>query len=145
MNIMFNYVWPICLVVLSNVFYQVCAKSVPDGMNPLASLTITYAVAAIVSAILYYALNRDANILREYSKVNWTSFVLGISIVGLEAGFIYAYKAGWTISTAQIVQAAILAVILIFVGYLFYKESISWNKIVGIVICIAGLGLINMK
>ena len=142
---MFNYVWPICLVVLSNVFYQVCAKSVPDGMNPLASLTITYAVAAIVSAILYYALNRDANILREYSKVNWTSFVLGISIVGLEAGFIYAYKAGWTISTAQIVQAAILAVILIFVGYLFYKESITWNKIVGIVICIAGLGLINMK
>ena len=142
---MFNYVWPICLVVLSNVFYQVCAKSVSDGMNPLASLTITYAVAAIVSAILYYALNRDANILREYSKVNWTSFVLGISIVGLEAGFIYAYKAGWTISTAQIVQAAILAVILIFVGYLFYKESITWNKIVGIVICIAGLGLINMK
>lgn len=35
---MFNYVWPIALVVLSNVVYQICAKSVLDGMNPFASL-----------------------------------------------------------------------------------------------------------
>ena len=142
---MFNYFWPLGLVVLSNVFYQICTKSVPEGMHPLASLTITYVVGAIVSVILYYVLNKDANILKEYSKVNWAPFVLGIVIVGLEVGFIYAYKVGWPVSTAQIVQAAALAVILIFVGYALYKESISWNKIVGIVVCLAGLGLINMK
>ena len=44
--IMFNYVWPLGLVVLSNVLYQICAKSVPEGMNPLASLTITYLIGA---------------------------------------------------------------------------------------------------
>ena len=27
---MFSYVWPLGLVVLSNVFYQICAKTVPD-------------------------------------------------------------------------------------------------------------------
>ena len=142
---MFNYVWPIGLVVLSNVFYQICAKSVPEGMNPLASLTITYVIGAVVSAILYYVLNKDANILKEYSRANWAPFVLGVAIVGLEVGFIYAYKAGWSVSTAQIVQAAILAGILIFVGYMLYKESITWNKIVGITVCLVGLVLINMK
>lgn len=142
---MFNYIWPLGLVVLSNVFYQICAKSVPEGMNPLASLTITYLVGAAASLLLYYALNKDANILKEYSKVNWAPFVLGIVIVGLEVGFIYAYKVGWPVSTAQIVQAAVLAVILIIVGYLLYKESITWNKILGILVCLAGLGLINMK
>lgn len=55
------------------------------------------------------------------------------------------YKAGWPVSVAQIVQVAVLAVILIFVGYLLYKEAITWNKIVGIIVCLAGLGLINMK
>ena len=30
---MLNYVWPIALVILSNVFYQICAKSVPEGMH----------------------------------------------------------------------------------------------------------------
>lgn len=142
---MFNYIWPLGLVVLSNVFYQICAKSVPEGMNPLASLTVTYLVGAAASAVLYYVLNKDANILTEYRRLNWAPFVLGIVIVGLEVGFIYAYKAGWPVSTAQIVQAAVLAVILIFVGYLLYKESITWNKIVGILVCLCGLGLINMK
>ena len=142
---MFGYVWPLALVVLSNVFYQICAKSVPEKMNPLASLTITYIIGAIASVVLYYATNKDANILREYKQANWAPFVLGIVIVGLEVGYIYAYKAGWPVSTAQIVQAAILAVILIFVGYMLYKESITWNKIVGILVCLVGLGLINMK
>lgn len=142
---MFSYIWPLGLVVLSNVFYQICAKAVPEKMDPLASLTITYVIGAITSLILYFVLNRDGNIIREYQKTNWAPFVLGLVIVGLEVGYIYAYKAGWPVSVAQIVQAAVLAVILIFVGYMLYKEAITWNKIVGILVCLAGLGLINMK
>lgn len=142
---MFNYVWPIALAILSNVFYQICAKSVPEGMDPFASLTITYVVAAIVSGALYFLLNRNANLMHEYSQTNWAPIVLGIVIVGLEVGFLYAYKAGWPVSLAQIVQASILAVFLIIVGRLLYQEAITWNKLLGIAICLAGLGLINMK
>lgn len=142
---MFNYIWPLGLVVLSNVFYQICAKAVPDKMSPFASLTITYLIGAVSSFVLYFVLNKDGNIIQEYQKANWAPFVLGLAIVGLEVGYIYAYKAGWPVSVAQIVQAAVLAVILIFVGYMLYKEAITWNKIVGIIVSLAGLGLINMK
>lgn len=34
------YLWPIGLVVLSNVVYQICAKAVPGGMSPFVSLFI---------------------------------------------------------------------------------------------------------
>ncbi|HHW49186.1 MAG TPA: EamA family transporter [Clostridiaceae bacterium] len=142
---MLNYVWPLALVVLSNVLYQICAKSVPKGMNPLASLTLTYVIGALSSLILYYILNEDANIFNEYIKINWAPFVMGLVVVGLEVGYIYAYKAGWYISTAQIVQASVLAVILIFVGYFLYNEALTWNKIIGIIVCLIGLGLINLK
>ena len=142
---MFRYIWPLGLVVISNVFYQICAKSVPDKINPFASLTITYVVGAIASFIMYLVLNKGGNIIHEYQKTNWAPFVLGLVIVGLEVGYIYAYKAGWPVSVAQIVQAAFLAVILIFVGYVLYKETITWNKIAGIIVCLAGLGLINLK
>lgn len=37
---MISYIWSIVLIILSNVVYQICAKSVPEGINPLASLTI---------------------------------------------------------------------------------------------------------
>ena len=142
---MFSYIWPIALVVLSNTLYQVCAKSVPEGMNPLASLTVTYLVGTVVSCVMYYILNRNANLFREIRLTNWAPIVLGIVIVGLEVGFIYAFRAGWQISMAQIVSSAILAVILIFVGYMLYHEAITWNKIIGIIICLAGLVLINYQ
>ena len=142
---MFNFVWPLALVVLSNVFYQICAKAVPEGMNPFASLTVTYMVAAVISFVLYYVLGKHTNILQEYKQLNWAPFVLGIVIIGLEVGMIYAYKAGWPVSMAQIVQAAVVTVILIFVGHMIYKETITWNKIAGIIVCLAGLGLINLK
>ena len=142
---MFSYIWPIALVVFSNTLYQICAKSVPDGMNPLASLTVTYLIGAAVSCALYYFLDRNANLVREFRMLNWAPAVLGFVIVGLEVGFIYAFRAGWQISTAQIVSAAALAVILIFAGYLLYQERITWNKIIGIIVCLAGLVLINYR
>ena len=66
---MFSYIWPVALVVISNTLYQVCAKSVPEGMNPLASLTVTYLIGAVVSCALYYVLNRDANLVRPMNMV----------------------------------------------------------------------------
>ena len=142
---MLSYIWPIALIVLSNTLYQICAKSVPDGMNPFASLTVTYLVGAVVSGILYFALGTNTNLLKEYGRLNWAPVVLGVVIVGLEAGYIFAFKAGWQVSTTQVVQAAILAGVLLFVGYLLYHEALTWNKILGIIICLIGLVFINLK
>lgn len=144
---MFYYVWPVLLVVLSNTVYQICTNGVPENMNPFASLIITYLVGATVAFIMFLILGDSRDILTELKKANWTSFVLGIVLVWLEVGFIYAYKAGWKVSAAKIVTSSILGVILIVVGYVGYKEAITWNKnkIVGVIICLAGLGLINLK
>jgi len=140
---MMSYIWPIGLVVLSNVLYQICAKSTPRDIDPLASLTVTYAVGAVASAILYHVMNKGGRLFSEYSHLNWSSFVLGIVIVGLEVGFIYAYKAGWQVSTASIVQSSILAVALLLVGYLLYHEALSASKVIGMLICMVGLYFIN--
>lgn len=50
MNVSVSMIWMIALVVLSNIIYQVCAKSVPKGMNTMATMTITYLVGAACSA-----------------------------------------------------------------------------------------------
>ena len=114
---MFSYIWPIALVVISNIAYQICAKSVPKDIDPFASLIVTYLVGAAASAVLYFALGHDGNLVNESRKLNWAPIVLGIVIVGLEAGWIYAYKAGWQVSTGFIVQSAFLSSALLFVGY----------------------------
>lgn len=134
---------PIALIVVSNIFYHVCSKSMPEKLNPFASLTVTYLVGAAVSAALYFILNKGGNFASELKNVSWTTWVLGISIVGLEAGSVYMYKAGWDISSGQLVHSTILAICLIFVGMMFYKEHITLSKAAGIVICMVGLYFIN--
>lgn len=138
-----SYIWPIALVVASNILYQICAKSVPREMDAMASMTVTYLVGAACSAVMFFALNWDGSLLREYAKLNAAPFLLGVSVVGLEVGFIYAYKAGWPVSTASIVQSAFLSLALIFVGALLYQEAVTPSKLMGVVICLIGLYFIN--
>lgn len=138
-----SYIWPIALLVISNVVYQICAKSVPKDMDAMASMTITYLVGAICSAMMFYMMNKNGSLLQEYGKMNIAPVLLGISVVGLEIGFIYAYKIGWPVSTASIVQSAFLALALLFVGALLYHEAITFNKVIGVVICLIGLYFIN--
>ena len=142
---MFSYIWPIALAILSNVLYHICAKTTPEGVHPFASLTATYLTGAALSAVLYYVLAPQANLVKECSRLNWAPFALGIVIVGLEGGWLYAYKAGWQVNTGFIVQSAFVSVLLLFVGFFLYHEALSWNKLLGTAICLLGLVFINLN
>ena len=142
---MFSYVWPIALVVLSNTVYQICSKNIPGNVSPFASLTITYLVGALFSMIMYLFTEKNHNIMKELGQMNWAPYVLGLVIVGLEVGFIYAYKAGWQVSMASVVQSSFLAIALVIVGALLYHEALTWNKLLGIAICMVGLVFMNLK
>lgn len=140
---MFSYIWPIALVIIANTVYQICARETPAAIDPLASVTVTYIVAAVTSAVLYTVLHRGGNLFREFAQLNWAPVLLGVVLVGLEAGFIYAYKAGWQVSAASLVQSAFVSVALIFVGRFLYQEAITANKFIGVSICLVGLYFIN--
>ena len=142
---MFSYMWPIALAILSNVLYHICAKTTPEGIHPFASLTVTYLTGAVLSAVLYYVLAPQANLVKECGRLNWAPFALGIVIVGLEGGWLYAYKAGWQVNTGFIVQSAFVSVLLLFVGFFLYHEALSWNKLLGTAICLLGLVFINLN
>lgn len=143
MNLSIVMFWPILLAAFSDIFYQICAKSMPATLDPLAGLPITYMVGAVVSAILYFVLNKGGDIIAEWAKVNWTSFILGVAIVGLEVGSMYIYKVGWPVNTGYMVKSIILAIALIAVGYFIYKENFSLTKAAGIAVCLFGLYLLN--
>ncbi|MFA9424081.1 MAG: EamA family transporter [Sedimentibacter sp.] len=141
---MWNYFWPILLVVAFNVSYHICSKSTPQNIQPFAALMVTYFVSLVVTVILYFFTSETKSLVGDLKNLNWTSFVLGISIVGLEVGFIQMYRAGWNISIGSLVANIALAVVLIVVGLLVYHDNISVNQTIGIVLCIAGLLFINI-
>ena len=142
---MLQYLWPILVVVAANTFYNICAKSVPENVNSFAALTVVYVIGAIVSLILFFITGEQKNFLAEVMKLNWASVVLGISVVALEFGYIAIYRAGWKITMASLVANISLAVVLLIVGVLLYKEAVSIKQIIGVFVCAAGLILITNK
>lgn len=135
--------WPVVLVVVSNVLYNVAAREIPRSIDPFFSLTFTYFVAMLVSGGLYLWDNSFQSLAGEFAKLDWFTLLFGLCIIGLEYGYINIYRVGWKISTASLVSNIILAVLLLLVGMLIYKESITFMQGVGMFLCLIGLVLIG--
>lgn len=142
---MFMYIASIVLIVASNVFYNICQKSTPQKVNPFSALFVTYLTAAIITLIAVPIFKTDRGFVESFRDLNWTSFVLGLCIVGLELGYLLAYRAGWNISMGSLVANIILAVLLIPVGIFLFKEGFELHKVIGAALCMGGLIVINLK
>lgn len=134
---------PIIMIVASNCFYHIFSKSAPQGINAFGTLTITYLTATIVTGIIFILSVKPENAVFELGKINWASIGLGIAIIGLEAGYIFAYRAGWQVNTAPLIANTILTIALIGIGAILYKESITLKQLAGIIICLVGIVMIN--
>ena len=132
------------MVILANTFYNICMKSMPGDVNPFGALMVTYFAASVISAVIFAFMVGPSNVTVELSRINWTSIILAIAIVGLEVGYVFVYRAGWAVSTASVVANIGLACVLLIVGYLLYKENVSFTQIVGFFVCMVGLILINI-
>ncbi len=140
---MLNSIWPIFVVVAANTVYNICAKSTPEGVQPFASLAVTYLTAAVLSVLLFFATSESKDIMAEARKIDLTSLVFGCSIVALEFGYIYIYRAGWKVSTGSLIANVSLACVLLVIGIVLYKESITLRQVGGIALCIAGIFMIS--
>ncbi len=136
--------YPILIILFSNILYNICTKSTPKEANAFAVLSVTYLVAAAVSFITFLITSKGRSLAAEIGKANWSTFVLGIVIVGLELGYILAYRNGWAMNTVSVTANIALAVALIAVAAVFYHETITARQIAGIVLCCGGLVLINL-
>jgi uncharacterized membrane protein len=140
---MINLFWPIIIVVAANTLYNISTKLTPSEIHPLASLSITYFTAALLSILLFFITSENKNLITEIQKTNWTAIALGFSVVALEFGYIYIYRVGWNVSTGSLVANISLACVLLIVGVFIYKETISFHQILGMALCAIGLLLVT--
>lgn len=138
---MWDMAWPIGLVVVSAVAYNVASKLVPAGANPLVSIVVTYLLAAAFALALYFATG-GRDLAGEARRLNGATLAIGFAVVGIDAGVICAYRAGWAVSREPVVQSALVSVSLTLVGALFFKEAVTIRQVAGLVACLVGLVLV---
>ena len=139
----FLYYFPIVFIVLSNVLYDISAKSFPEEINAQAGMAFYYVAAAIISLILFFLTSDNKNFFKELKKINKATFSLALGCTGLDFGYVLAFRAGWEISFASLVCNILIAVSLIFVGVIFYHEIINKKHMAGILLCLIGFVLIT--
>lgn len=137
-----SFYFPMMLTVASNVIYHIAQKSIPSHLNPIIPTIIAYAVALTASLCLYPFFSDTHLTQAGWRDVNWATLAVGIAIVGIEIGFLLAYRAGWNISLGAVTSNVTVTLLLLPIGILFFKEHLSWEKITGIVLCMVGLWLI---
>ena len=133
------------IAIAATVAYHIVMKLTPAGANPYLSLAVTYGVTTIAFIAVYAVLPGGSSLRTGLASLNWTTFALAITVVGLDLGFLMLYRGGFDVSLGQIITQSAAALLLVLVGVAFFSEKLSLTNIGGIVLCVAGLWLINRK
>ena len=142
---MFLFYFSITLAICSSALYHFVAKSTPSNVNFTVSLLVTYALAFVVTLVGFFFFPATNGITAELKRLNWASIGLAIAVVGIEFGFLLSYRSGWNLGIAAVLATVIASLILVPVAILVFKDKISWVNILGILVCLAGLVMLNWK
>lgn len=137
-----NAIWPLVLIIGSNIAYQLSSRGAAKNVNPFAALVCAYAIAATASLALFLATARGTSLAGQFRGLNGANCLLGLAIIGLEGGFLCLYRHGWSASVGPVVSYAAVAVLLLAIGAAFLGEHVGWRQILGVALCLGGIALL---
>lgn len=138
-------VFAFVLAITGQVLYHVTQKSISPGTHPVISLLMFYLLAAVLTLPLFLLFPLQTSLWGEVQKLNSAVYGVALSIVLIEIGFLLAYRAGAELSSAAVLTAAVVAISTLLIGFAFFREALSLAKVAGIVLCIAGIGLMTYQ
>jgi len=108
----------------------------------MVSLVITYATSLVACLVVVPFAPGGSTLVRSLKDLNWATYVVGLSIVGVELAILLAYRAGWRISLASVVANVTTALLLVVIGVVGYREHLAARHGAGLLMCLEGLVLI---
>ena len=137
-----NVFGPFLLATVGYVGYHLFQKSVPVETPPLLATAVAYAVG-LVGCLLGFTLSGS------WEAVNWRQLAsvptlgVGIAIVGIELGYLLAYRAGGTLGNTALWVSAVSNVLLVVAGVMWGQERLDLARVAGLGSCLFGLALMS--
>lgn len=136
--------WPMATIVASFMLYHLAIKAIRPDLHPLAFLVGVYIVALVATLGLWVAFPALGPTGVQAGDMVWV-VMLGIALVGIEFGFLMAYRNGWTVSVAPTFSNVTLALIMAPIGLIFLREKLGWQGASGLALCVCGLILMARR
>ena len=133
------------MTVLANVTYSLCQKMTPTAVHPLVALSVTYTISLLCTLLLIPFTLKGVGYGQALREVNSASYILGGAIVLLEAGFLLAFRAGWSLGYAALFSNTAVAILLIPAALFYFREQMVPSNYAGVVLAMAGLYLMTRR
>ena len=127
------------VAALGNFSYHIGQKALPPNANPMVLLMVIYAIAFGLCATLlpFFRGTETVSVMNLLSF--WQIWLIALGVLLIEIGFLLAYRSGGSVQWSGVAVSGMAALLLIPVAVLFFRESLSLEKIIGIVTTLIGL------
>jgi drug/metabolite transporter (DMT)-like permease len=112
------------------------------GANPFIVIAIAYFIGIIACALLAPGAGKPIGLADMALLRHWPIWVLAGSVVGIEVGYLLAYRAGWSLATTTGITYTATMVLLAIIGAACFSEDISPRRAAGVVLAIGGVWLL---
>lgn len=139
-----RYFWTIGLATISQIGYHIAQKSLPKLGPPFVVLAIAYAAACLMCLCLAFipVIGRIPSIDELRASIAWPTWMVAFSIIGIEAGYLLAYRSGWSIGLAFAVASTVTIVALAAISAACFGSPLHLRRLAGIALACLSLWLL---
>lgn len=129
----------LALAVCSVAGYHLAMKLVPPHVNPFLPLAAAYLLAFLVCLAGLFLWPHGSRALGELRP---GVLAIALTVVGIELGFLLAYRAGVSVGYAALAVNVASALVLMPIALWFFKDHLSASKLAGVALSLGGLALL---
>lgn len=120
------------LATAGQIVYHLGQRAVPRDAHPMLVLAVAYFAAGLLCIALAWPLGAAAGGVRLRPALCWPTWLIALSIVAIELGYLTAYRSGWTIGTAFAVASTSTVVSLALLGKILFSNPLSPRQLIGL-------------
>ncbi len=137
--------WPLAFTIAGGVLYHFAQKSVPRNANPFAAIIVAYVTGIVACAVALRFTTASSGETFTWRSLHWTMALMGLGAALIEIGFLLVYRAGWNLSAVSVIVNISVALLLIPLGIVVFRERLPSQQVIGIACCLLGLFLLTRK
>jgi len=132
------FAYSIMIVIGSQVAYQLAVRAIPRESNPFGVLVIVYGLAMLACMVLSPLAGRPLALVDVRRLLTWPTGLLALAVVGIEIGYLLAYRSGWKTGVIFGVTSIATVTVLALVGVAWFAEPLDDRRVPGLVLALAG-------
>jgi len=141
MNLSTTELTTVSMIIGGGVLYHLCQKASPATVDPFLSLCVSFGLASLTC--LAISATHHGVTSEQVHRLNWACVGLAASVVLIESGYLIGYRFGLKLNITSFACNTMIAVVLLAVGTVVYRESFNLKNASGMVLCVIGLLLLR--